>query len=162
MNDRVDNLLSQWSEQRPELNNSSLDVVVRVQELAKLLRRDEDEELAKLGLKMWEYDVLSALRRQGGGYSLPASDLARESMLSSGAMTNRIDRLESRALVERHVDPDDRRSVRVTLSLIGKTLIDKALESRLALADEQIALLDNEERHALAAGLRKVTNVVNE
>ena len=162
MNDRVDNLLSQWSEQRPELNNSSLDVVVRVQELAKLLRRDEDEELAKLGLKMWEYDVLSALRRQGGGYSLPASDLAREAMLSSGAMTNRIDRLESRALVERHVDPDDRRSVRVTLSLIGKTLIDKALESRLALADEQIALLNSEERRVLAAGLRKVTNVVNE
>ncbi len=162
MDDRIDRLLDQWITERPELNASSLDVVARVQELAKLLRRDEDEALAGLDLKMWEYDVLSALRRQGRPYSLPASELARETLLSSGAMTNRIDRLEQRALVKRDVDPDDRRGIQVSLTKAGNALIDSALEARLALADKQIALLSTAERDALTASLRKVAKLTNE
>ena len=102
MADRIDNLVDQWMGQRPDLDSSALDIVARVQELAKLLRRDEDNRLAALKLKMWEYDVLSTLRRQGEPYALPASKLAKETMLSSGAMTNRVDRLEQRKLVTRH------------------------------------------------------------
>jgi DNA-binding MarR family transcriptional regulator len=158
MTDRIDKLVGQWEGQRPDLDSSALDIVARVQELAKLLRRDEDSRLAELDIKMWEYDVLSALRRQGEPFSLPASKLAKEALLSSGAMTNRVDRLAKRGLVTRHEAPADRRGVVVKLSASGLQLIDQALKSRLTLAAEQIAKLTNIERSALADGLRKVSD----
>jgi DNA-binding MarR family transcriptional regulator len=157
MKDRIDRLLNQWSEERPELDCSGLDVVARVQDVAKFLRRSEDEALDSMGLKMWEYDVLSALRRQGRPYRMPATELARESLLSSGAMTNRIDRLEERGLVERNPDPEDRRGVLVNLTNAGRELVDDAIEARLAAADEQLSGLSRKERHAISHGLRKIS-----
>ena len=156
MNDRIDRLLAQWSAERPELDCSGLDVVARVQSVAKALRRSEDEALKALDLKMREYDVLSALRRQGAPYRLPATELARESLLSSGAMTNRIDRLEARGLVERDQDPQDRRGVRVSLTAAGRALVDEAIEARLTVAKEQLESLSSNERQAISAGLRKI------
>jgi DNA-binding MarR family transcriptional regulator len=156
MTDRIDHLLGQWSTERPELDCSGLDVIARVQDAAKLLRRGEDEALEALDLKMWEYDVLSALRRQGDRCSLTATALARESLLSSGAMTHRIDRLAMRGLVTREPDPDDRRGVRVALTPAGRELADKALEARLTVADLHIAGLTVEERAGISSGLRKL------
>lgn len=156
MADRIDRLVTQWLTERPELDCSGLDVVARVQDVAKMLRRIEDETLESLNLKMTEYDVLTALRRQGRPYQLTASELARESLLSSGAMTHRIDRLEERGLVEREPDPADRRGVLVRLTDEGRELVDRALEARLHLADAQIATLTPEERQAISVGLRKV------
>jgi len=156
MADRIDRLVNQWLAERPELDCSGLDVVARVQDVAKKLRRVEDETLEALNLKMSEYDVLTALRRHGRPYQLTATQLARESLLSSGAMTHRIDRLEERGLVERETDPDDRRGVLVRLTDEGRELVDKALEARLHLADAQIASLTPEERQAISVGLRKV------
>lgn len=156
MTDRIDRLLGQWSTERPELDCSGLDVVARVQDAAKLLRRGEDDALEGLDLKMWEYDVLSALRRQGDQFRMSASELARESLLSSGAMTNRIDRLTERGLVRRAADPADRRGVYVVLTAAGRALVDRALEARLHLADAQVAGLTREERLGLASGLRKI------
>ena len=156
MQDRIDKLLAQWSAERPELDCSGLDVVARLQDAAKMLRRDEDEALETLGLKMWEYDVLSVLRRQGDPYELPATELARETLLSAGAMTNRIDRLETKGLVNRATDPDDRRGVLVSLSPAGRALVDEAIEARLNIADDQVAELSHEERRAISSGLRKL------
>lgn len=161
MPDRIDKLLSQWSAERPELDCSGLDVVARVQDAAKMLRRDEDRELSRIGLKMWEYDVLSALRRQGSPYRMAATELARESLLSSGAMTNRVDRLAARGLVVRSADPEDRRGVHVALTAAGRQLIDQAIETRLQLADEQVAGLTGAERAALSSGLRKVLSAAD-
>lgn len=157
MNDRIDRLLSQWAEERPELDCSGLDVVARVQDTAKVLRRSEDDALESLDLKMWEYDVLSALRRQGKPYRLPATELAHESLLSTGAMTNRIDRLEERELVKRSTDPEDRRGVLVSLTAAGRKLVDMAIEARLTIAEEQLSGLSPEERHAISNGLRKIS-----
>jgi DNA-binding MarR family transcriptional regulator len=148
--------LGQWLVQRPELDCSGLDVVARVQDLAKILRRNENDALEAMGLKMWEYDVLSALRRQGAPFQMPATELARESLLSSGAMTNRIDRLEDRGLVEREPDPDDRRGVLVELTEAGRALVDKAIEARLGVANAQLANLTGRERRAISSGLRKI------
>lgn len=156
MVDRIDRLLGQWLVQRPELDCSGLDVVARVQDLAKILRRNENDALEALGLKMWEYDVLSALRRQGEPFRMPATELARESLLSSGAMTNRIDRLEDRGLVEREPDPDDRRGVLVELTEAGRALVDEAIEARLGVANAQLANLTGRERKAISSGLRKI------
>jgi DNA-binding MarR family transcriptional regulator len=156
MDDQVDRLLRQWAHERPELDCSRLSVVVRVLLLSKVFRRSAEVALAPLNLKLWEYDVLSALRRQGPPFQLPASGLARASMLTSGAMTNRIDRLEARGLVERVPDPEDRRGVMVRLTIAGRQLTDDAIEARLTAANEQLEVLSVQERRAVSDGLRKV------
>jgi DNA-binding MarR family transcriptional regulator len=116
MSDQVDQLLEDWNAERPELDYSPLGVVVRIQLLGKLLQRSAEVALRPLKLKLWEYDVLSALRRKGKPFEQPATELARLTMLTSGAMTTRVDRLEAKGLVERTTDPEDRRGVNVKLT----------------------------------------------
>jgi len=156
MRDLVDELLAEWSGERPELDCQPLGIVVRVQLLGKLLCRNAEEALRPLGMKLWEYDVLSALRRQGTPYQLSASELARAAMLSSGAMTTRVDRLEQRGLVRRHVDPEDRRGVQVRLTKAGRQLIDQAIAARLRAAEQQLDALGPAERKSVSDGLRKI------
>lgn len=156
MKDSVDKLLEQWRQERPELDVSGLGLAVRIELLAKLLRRSTEQSLAKVGLKTWQYDVLSALRRQGPPYELPASELARASLLTSGAMTTRIDHLEAQGLVERHRDLNDRRGVRVCLTARGREVIDAAIHARFMAAESSVRGLDSEERLAVEAGLRKL------
>lgn len=155
-NDVVDDILNQWSEERPELDTAPLGVVIRVMTLHRSFLREATRALEPLGLELWEYDVLSALRRQGEPYSLPATTLARETDLSSGAMTNRIDRLEDRGLVSRHADEEDRRSVIVRLTPDGQKVIDEAIRHRLDAADDSLRELDASELRQLAGLLRTV------
>ncbi len=154
--DAVDRMLEQWSEERPELDSASLGVVVRVMSLYRSFQRQATEALAPLGLELFEYDVLSALRRQGRPFALAATALARATGLSTGAMTNRIDRLEARGLVARRQSETDRRAVNVTLTKKGRRAIDEAIRLRLAAADDALSGLSGSERRQLAALLRKV------
>ena len=154
--DAVDDILEQWSDERPELETDSLGVVNRITSLSRAFLRRAAEALEPLDLELFEYDVLSALRRQGGPYALPATGLAKETGLSSGAMTNRIDKLESRGLVTRKADKSDRRAVIVSLTAKGKRAIDDAIQLRLDAADDSLQGLTRRERSALAALLRKV------
>ncbi len=156
MEDQVDRLLDQWHEARPELDVSGLSVAVRIELVAKLLRRGTEKALAKVGLKSWQYDVLSALRRQGQPFELPATELARASFLSSGAMTTRIDHLESQGFVERRPDPNDRRGVRVRLTMRGRKAVDAALTARLTAADSSVSNLSSRERRQVESSLRKL------
>lgn len=154
--DVIDDILDQWSEERPELDTASLGVVIRVMALYRSFSREARRALEPLGLELWEYDVLSALRRQGKPYSLTATVLARETGLSTGAMTNRIDRLEDRELVRRHPDKDDRRSVIVQLTSRGRKSIDEAIHYRLEAARESLRNLSAGERNQLAGLLRTI------
>jgi len=154
--DVVDEILEQWSEERPELDTASLGVVVRVMALNKSLVREATSALGPLDIELFEYDALSALRRQGKPFALPATGLAQETGLSTGAMTNRIDKLEAKGLVCRRSDNADRRSVVVSLTPEGKKLIDKAIQIRLDAADESLQSLSRRERSDLAGLLRKV------
>ena len=154
--DPVDEILEQWSEERPDLDTSSLGVVIRVMALYRSFLRQATDALEGVGLELWEYDVLSALRRQGAPYSLPATGLARETGLSAGAMTNRIDRLESRRFVERSPDEDDRRGVNVSLTAQGRKLIDAAIQHRLDAASESLEGISASEQRQLADLLRAV------
>jgi DNA-binding MarR family transcriptional regulator len=156
MTDAVDRLLAEWKGQRPELDCEALAIVVRVQLLGKLLQRDAERALQPLRLKLWEYDVLSVLRRQGQPFQKSASALADAAMLSSGAMTTRIDRLEERGWVRRQADPEDRRGVRVRLTPAGLTMIDQAIGARLEAAKQQLEVLTLPERETMAGGLRKL------
>jgi len=156
MQDTVDSLLAQWFSQQPELDSSGLGIVVRIQLLSKLMQQSTEKVLAPLELKLWEYDVLSALRRQGAPFMMPASELARAALLTSGAMTTRIDRLAGRGLVRREAHRRDRRGVNVQLTDAGHRLIDAAFSARLGSADELLAALSGRERNQLSAGLRKM------
>ena len=154
--DAVDDILDQWSEERPELDTDPLGVVIRVLSLNRRFAREAADALEPLGLELYEYDVLSALRRQGAPYELAASGLASETELSTGAMTNRVDRLEQRGLVERRADEIDRRSVIVKLTRSGRRAIDDALSHRLDAAEDTLADLSKAERAKLAGLLRTV------
>jgi DNA-binding MarR family transcriptional regulator len=155
-NDIVDELLEQWATERPKMNVSSLGVVVRVQMLAKLLQQRTAAALNQHGLKHWEYDVLSVLRRQGEPFELPATEIADAALLTSGAMTTRIDGLEKRGFVQRQRSKSDRRSVLVRLTGKGKQVVDAAIHSRLDDANRTLEHMPLKDKRQLAAALREL------
>lgn len=155
-NDAIDDILEQWSEERPELDTASLGVVIRVMSLYRAFVRQAGKALEPLGLELFEYDVMSALRRQGEPYALTPTQLAKATGLSTGAMTNRVDKLEDRALVRRQRNKSDRRGVIVLLTATGRQTIDDAIKLRLEAADKSLQSISANEKQQLAALLRKV------
>ncbi len=152
--DRIDNVVKDWNDERPELSTEALGLVLRIQALAKAHAVQLTETLNSLSLEWWEYDVLSALRRQGAPFQLSASEITKCSMISPGAVTNRIDRLLDRKLVNRIEDPTDRRRVLVALSDDGVSLVDRASEARFASADKAVSRLSAAQRSQLDDLLR--------
>lgn len=125
--DRIDNILEQWQHESPQLDVSALAVTGRIMRIARLLEKHRESVLADYGLNVWSFDMLATLRRQGPPYQLKPTDLYELLMLSSGAMTNRIDRLEQDGVVVRIRDPEDRRSVSVQLTPKGIELTDTVM-----------------------------------
>jgi DNA-binding MarR family transcriptional regulator len=154
--DPFDTIRGQWEQERPDLDTSGVEVLWRISFLYKDLRRSTGRRLSKVDLPTWAFDVLASLRRQGPPFQMSPTELCNASMLTSGAMTNRLDRLEDTGLVERHPDPDDRRSLNVQLTDKGKDLIDKALEIRFEHANQALASLSESERSQLVGLLRKL------
>ena len=116
--DAVDRIIGQWNEVRPELDSSPIGVIGRLSRLSRLVERRLAENFAHHGIESWMYDVLATLRRSGPPYELTAGELVRQTMVTTGAITNRIDRLEQRGLVER-ASAEDRRKVIVRLTKAG-------------------------------------------
>jgi DNA-binding MarR family transcriptional regulator len=154
--DPFDTIRDQWEQERPDLDTSGPEVLWRISFLHKELRRSAGRRLAKVDLPNWAFDVLASLRRQGPPFQMSPSELCEAAMLTSGAMTNRLDRLEDGGLVERHPDPDDRRSLSVRLTAKGKGVIDKALEIRFEHANQAVTSLSESERSQLVGLLRKL------
>lgn len=160
--DLIDQIRAQWASARPELDSTGFAIVARVLVLGKFLERRVGRALAPLDLSLWAFDVLATLRRQGSPYTLTPTELSLAAMLTSGAMTNRLDRLEERGLVRREPDPDDRRGVRVVLTSAGLELIDRAIEARFQEAAHAVAGLSGTEREALEKLLRQLLLGVRE
>ena len=118
--------IAAWRQQRPDLDVAPLQVLSRVSRLARHLDIARRGAFAAHGLESWEFDVLSALRRAGPPFQLTPGALLRATLVTSGTMTNRIDRLAAAGLVYREPDPRDRRGVLVTLSERGRTVVDAA------------------------------------
>ena len=129
-------------------------VVLRIQALAKILGDQASLRLQEFGLQWWQYDVLSALRRQGEPFVMAATELAGAAMLTSGAMTNRIDRLEIEGLVKRLKDENDRRRVLVQLSPDGLQLVERATEARFEAATMALGEIPENQRKQLSDLLR--------
>ena len=138
---------------RPELDTGGLAVVGRVLVLAKLLERSVTRALKPLGLSLSAFDMLAMIRRHGEPLRMTPAELARATMLTSGAMTNRIDRLEERGLVRREPDPFDGRSIHVVLTEEGRDIIDRAIAIRLEEAKTVLRALRPDEVDGLRDGL---------
>lgn len=136
--DAVDRVLEQWHAVRPDLDSSPIAVIGRLSRLSAIVDRHLAENFARHDLEAWMYDVLATLRRSGRPYELTAGDLLAQSMVTTGAMTNRIDRLAERGLVERDTVPGDRRKVLVRLTARGLALVDDVVQGHL---DTERALL---------------------
>jgi DNA-binding MarR family transcriptional regulator len=154
--DAVDRILGQWAEERPDLDASPMGVFGRLSRAERLLDRALVEVSSRFGINRGEFDVLATLRRAGEPYSLTPTELFRSMMLSSAAMTNRIDRLEERGLVRRSPDPDDRRGVRISLTEEGLALIEEAVGAHVGAEEELLRSLSGREREQLAGLLRKL------
>lgn len=154
--DEVDELLEAWGRERADLDLAPVAVFSRVSRLARRLELARRAAFATHGIEEWEFDVLAALRRAGTPYQLSPGRLLRETLVTSGTMTNRVDRLSARGFVERHPDPDDRRGVMVRLTADGKQAVDAAFT---ALVDAEQALLEDlpeRDRTRLASLLRSL------
>ncbi len=154
--DEVDYLVARWQVERPDLDVEPLHVLSRVSRLARHLDRARRAAFAAHQLETWEFDVLSALRRQGAPYQLSPGALLRATLVTSGTMTNRIDRLASAGLVRRHPDPLDKRGVLVTLTASGRSVADAALADLLQRERRLLTGLDSAQQRELAGLLRVI------
>ncbi len=154
--DEVDDLVTAWQAERPGFDVQPMQVLSRVARLARHLDRARRSAFAAHGLEPWEFDVLAALRRQGPPYELSPGALLRTTLVTSGTMTNRVDRLEEAGLVRRRPDPQDKRGVLVTLTAAGQAQVDAALASLLEAERALLAPLPEASRQALAGLLRTI------
>jgi DNA-binding MarR family transcriptional regulator len=152
--DEVDDIVARWRSERPDLDVAPLEVLSRVSRLARHLDRARRAAFAAHGLEAWEFDVLSALRRQGAPYQLSPGALLRSTLVTSGTMTNRIDRLAEAGLVSRHRDPQDKRGVLVRLTEGGRRTVDAAMSDLLSRERELLTGLRPGQQEDLAGLLR--------
>lgn len=149
--DAVDRLLAQWARERPDLDTRPMGVVGRVSRVARRIDLAQRATFARFDLDPAAFDVLATLRRSGEPYALTPGDLMRTAMVTSGAITQRLDRLEARGLVVRGPHPDDGRGVLVTLTGAGRILVDEVLPAHLATEERLLAPLTAAQRAELAA-----------
>jgi DNA-binding MarR family transcriptional regulator len=154
--DEVDGLVAAWRRERPDLDVGPMAVLSRVSRIARHLDRARRATFAEHGIEGHEFDVLAALRRVGPPYELSPGRLLRETLVGSGTMTNRLDRLEARGLVRRRPDPADGRGVLVRLTAAGCRRVDSAVTDLLHRERELLAGLPVRERDRLARSLAVV------
>ena len=147
---RVEDLVVEWGQERPDLDRSSMAVIGRIERLAELLDDVFTPTLRRFGITRADFDVLATLRRSGKPYRLTPTALSRAMMISSGGTTKRLDRLEARGLLARAADPHDRRGVVVSLTQKGMRLVDDAVEAHVADERRVLAPLRPADRKTLA------------
>jgi DNA-binding MarR family transcriptional regulator len=155
--DEVDRIVDAWVRERPDLDFAPLQVLSRVGRLARHLDRARRTAFAASNLESWEFDVLSALRRAGAPYELSPKALLQQTLVSSGTMTNRIDRLVERGLVERRTDPNDGRGILVTMTTLGQERVDAAISGLLDAEADLLDAISPADQERLAVLLRKLS-----
>lgn len=148
--DHVRNILEQWRTERPDLDPSPMAVVGRLSRAAAVVAGKLETTFATHGIDASTFDVLATLRRQGAPYRLSPASLAQESMITTSAVAQRLNRLEALGLVTRLPRPEDGRGKLVELSAEGRDLVDRVLPDHLATEEALLAPLDAAERRTLA------------
>ncbi|NUT46351.1 MAG: MarR family transcriptional regulator [Saccharothrix sp.] len=154
MTDAVDVVLAQWAAQRPDVDTSPMAVLTRVTRLARLLERELREFVGRFDLEPGEFDVLTTLRRAGSPQGMTAGAFLSASLVTAGAITNRVDRMQAKGLVRRVPDAADRRVVRITLTDRGRRLVDGMLAEHMGQYARLLEPLDDDTRAVVADALR--------
>ena len=154
--DEIDRIVEQWNQERPDLDHSPTETLQRITRLSLLQGVSFAKVFGRYEISFGEYLVLAALRRAGPPYQMNPTSLFNSVILSSGAMTKRLDRLEEMGLVERQPDPNDRRGRLVVLTERGRELVDAAVADHLENEQALLGALDAGEREKLAGLLRKL------
>lgn len=157
MQDEVDRLVEAWRRERPDLDVAPMQVLSRITRLARHLDRARREAFADHGLETSDFDVLSALRRSGDPYQLSPGQLVQQTLVTSGTMTHRVDRLVGKELVDRLPDPDDRRGVLVRLTATGRSSVDGAFSALLLRERDLLADLSDSTTASLVNALRTLS-----
>ena len=155
--DEVDELIEAWARERADLDLTPVAVFSRITRLARHLDLARRRAFSARGIESWEFDVLAALRRAGKPYQLSPKALLQQTLVSSGTMTNRIDRLVERRLVERRTDPHDGRGVLVVMTDVGREQVDAAIKLLLAEEAHWLAGLSRADQERLSGLLRKLS-----
>lgn len=154
--DHIDRLRAQWARELPDLDTRGMDVLGRARRIVLQSRPAIEAVFASHGLDAGEFDVLSTLRRSGAPYALRPTELYRSLMISSGGLTDRLNRLVKAGMITRPPSPEDRRSLLVQLTDKGRTIVEAAFREDMAVEAGMLAVLDDAERTALADLLRKL------
>jgi DNA-binding MarR family transcriptional regulator len=154
--DAVDEIVEQWRRERPDLDPSPIGIVGRISRLARELEAQLEPVYREHGLEQGWHDVLATLRRTGPPFKLRPTDLTAALMLTSSGTTKRLDRLEQAGLIARAPDPADRRGTLISLTDAGRERIDAVTGAHLANEARLLSRLTAQERHELAALLRKL------
>lgn len=152
--DGVDAVLEQWRRERPDLDTTAMGTIGRLSRASHLVQQRLKANFARFDLEPAAFDVLATLRRAGPPYRLSPSSLVRTAMVTSGAITQRLDRLEARGLVRREPDSSDGRGVVVELTEAGAALVDEVLPSHLAVLTDVLSEVSTADRGGLDRGLR--------
>lgn len=158
--DAVDRITAQWRTERPDLDSSPMEVIGRITRASVLIQRELERVFALHGLAGGDFDVLATLRRSGT--PVTPGELSRSTMVTTGGMTKRLDRLESLGLIRRQPDPNDRRGRLIALTDVGRALCDRAVEAHLENEERLLAELPVAKREQLAALLRELLIALDE
>lgn len=153
--DAVDNYLAQWAVERPDLDVRTMGVMGRLSRFNAIVRADLQRFMNQFGLEPWEFDVLATLRRAGGAGPLTSGHLAAQTMVGSAAMTNRVDRLVGRDLIDRETNPQNRRQLLISLTPQGRQLVDEVVAHHVENQRTMLQALNEREQETLARLLRK-------
>ena len=155
--DVLDELLEDWQRERPEIDTAAMSIVGRIIYLGGVLQIDAKRVLKPFNIRYTDFDVLATLRRRGKPYEMTPTKLSRSVLITSGAMTACLDRLEKSGFVKRQPDPNDRRGTIVKLTAKGQSLIEAAIVPRFEVAAEVLASLSKSERDRLSVLLKKLS-----
>jgi DNA-binding MarR family transcriptional regulator len=154
--DAVDEIEDAWRRERPSTPVGSIGVITRIWRVGKLLRDERRRTLIRLGIDAATLDLLSTLRRAGPPYRLPSGVIARRTLVSAGAVSQRVARAEARGLVERIRSTRDGRGVEVALTPAGHALVERTVDDLLRREESLLGALTADERNQLAGLLRKL------
>jgi DNA-binding MarR family transcriptional regulator len=160
--DSIEVFINQWKKERPDLDPWPVGILGRTQRISTHLQTRATKWLTPLGLTWDTFSLLLALRRSGEPYELRPTDIYKESLLSSGAVTNRIDKVEKKGWVKRYDSPGDRRGVVVRLTAAGRSVADKAIEIHFRELAVQLSGINKKERQVLLQLLAKVLEILEE
>ena len=152
--DHVDEIVGEWAVERPDVDASPMQVLGRLSRIAAHLDAELLAVFRRFGLGEGEFDILATLRRGGEPFARTPGELARHTMVTTGAVTKRVDRLVASGLVSRSASDDDGRGRVVSLTREGRRVIDEALVAHLANEERLLSALDADQRRTLETLLR--------